>query len=62
MQQKPWYLSKTILANLVMGVGLIVGSFVPGVGDFIQAHFTAVGDGWAIVNIGLRLITKQEIG
>ena len=62
MQAKPWFLSKTILANLLMGLGLIVGTFVPGVNEFIQAHFTLVGDGWAIVNIGLRWITKQEIG
>ena len=58
---KPWYLSKIILANLICGLGLVVGQFIPGVNDFIQAHFTAVGDAWAIVNIGLRIFTKQEI-
>lgn len=58
---KPWYLSKTILANLLMGLGLIVGQFVPGVSEFISNHFALAGDAWAIVNVGLRLITKQEI-
>ena len=61
MQSKPWYLSKTILANVLCGLALAVGQFVPGVNDFVQAHLTAAGDAWAIVNIGLRLITKQEI-
>lgn len=61
MDQKPWYSSKTILANILVGLGLIVGQFVPGVNDFIQAHFTAVGDAWAIVNVGLRLVTSGKI-
>lgn len=61
MDAKKWYLSKTILANLIMGVGLIVGSFVPGVSEFISNHFAVTGDAWAIVNIALRLVTSQEI-
>jgi hypothetical protein len=61
MQAKPWYLSKTILANVIMGLGLAVGSFVPGVSEFVQNHFAVTGDAWAIVNIALRLITKSEI-
>ncbi len=44
-----------------MGLGLIVGQFVPGVSEFISNHFALAGDAWAIVNVGLRLITKQEI-
>jgi hypothetical protein len=61
-QPKPWYLSKTILVQILSGVGLIAGVFVPAVGQFIQTYFAELGSGWAFVNIILRLITKKEIG
>lgn len=59
---KPWYLSKTILVQIVGGIGLVAGAFVPSVGAFIQSYFTELGAGWVFVNTILRLLTKKEIG
>jgi len=58
---KPWYLSKTILLNIFMGLAMILGSFAPAVSTFITEYFGALGSGWALLNILVRLITKQEI-
>ena len=58
---KPWYLSKSILINMLMGVAMIVASFSPSAAAFIQEHFAASGGAWALVNVVLRLITKKEI-
>jgi hypothetical protein len=61
VQTKSWYLSRTILVNILMGVAMIVGVFQPAAGEFIKAHFAEAGSAWAIVNVILRLITKKEI-
>lgn len=60
-QGKKWFLSKVILVNMIAGLAMIVAVFAPGVAAFMQEHFSAVGGGWALVNIVLRLITKKEI-
>lgn len=59
---KPWYLSKTILVNIVMGLALIVAQFSPAIADVIKTYFNEIGSGWVLINIALRFITKQEIG
>ena len=58
---KPWYFSKTILVQLVAGLALIAGVFVPAVGSFLQVHFAEAGMAWAVINGILRFITKDEI-
>jgi hypothetical protein len=60
-QSKPWYLSKTILVQLLGGVGLIAGAFIPSVGQFIQSYFSEIGTGWVIVNTILRFVTKDKV-
>lgn len=62
MEVKPWYLSKTILVNILMGVALIVAQFSPSAAAFIQEHFAVSGAAWGLVNVVLRIITKKEIG
>lgn len=61
MEPKKWYLSKTILVNVLMGLAMIVAVFSPSVSDFIKQYFAEAGTGWALVNIILRVITKEEI-
>ena len=61
MDSKPWYLSKTILVQILMGIAMIVAIFSPSAGDFIKNYFGEIGSGWAIVNVILRVITKKEI-
>lgn len=58
---KPWYLSKTILMNIIMGLAMIIGAFYPPAADFIKTYFADVGVGWSLLNILMRLITKSEI-
>ena len=58
---KPWYLSKTILVQILAGIGLIAGVFFPSVGVFIKTYFAELGGGWVFINTILRLITKKSI-
>lgn len=55
--KKPW-LSKTIWTNLV----LAVSPFIPGVQEWIAANPTALVMLFSVVNIVLRLVTKDKIG
>lgn len=59
--QKPWYLSKTILLQLVAALVIIASIFSPPAAEFIKTYFAEAGMGWAILNILLRVITKKEI-
>jgi len=59
--EKPWYLSKTVLVQVLGGVGLIAGVFMPSVGVFIKTYFAEIGGGWVFINTILRLITKDKI-
>jgi hypothetical protein len=61
MDNKPWYLSKTIWVQVLGVVALALASSVPSAAAFISNHFSAVGGGWAIINIILRVITKKEL-
>ncbi len=61
MDAKPWYLSKTILVQIIMGIAMIVAVFSPSASDFIKNYFGEIGSAWAIINVILRLITKKEI-
>lgn len=61
MNSKPWYLSKTILANILMGIALIVAQFKPGAQEFVQQYLGVAGSAWAFINIVLRLVTKDKI-
>jgi uncharacterized membrane protein YqaE (UPF0057 family) len=61
VNEKKWFESKMIMVNIMAGIAMIVGVFMPSVGAFIAEHFSAVGGGWAMLNIVLRLVTKKEI-
>jgi len=59
---KPWYASNTVLLNLVAGIVLIIGQFFPDAAAFLNQYLgSEAAIGWALVNVLLRLITKQEI-
>jgi hypothetical protein len=64
MPVKKPYLSKTIIINAIMGVVGAVAAFVPGaavVSQFITNHAAEIGMVWGLINIVLRLITKDKI-
>lgn len=54
---KKWYLSKTVWMQVLALVAVVV----PASSKVISEHFAAAGMGWAIVNLVLRAITKQEL-
>lgn len=54
---KPWYLSKTLWMQVLAIVALIV----PASAKFIQEYFAEAGIGWALINMILRLISKDQI-
>ncbi len=61
--KKPWQ-SKTVVINAILGVVAALSLFWPaaaGVPTWIQSHAEIIGAGWAILNVGLRLITKDAI-
>jgi len=58
---KKWYMSKTILMNVLMGLAMILSVFAPSVSAFIKEYFAEAGMGWALINVILRLITKEEL-
>lgn len=55
--KKPW-LSKTIITNLIMAVA----PFIPGVSEWLAANTSVVISVFAVVNMVLRLVTKDKIG
>lgn len=61
MESKKWYASKTIWVQIIAGVALIVGVFVPSAGLFLQQHFAEAGLGWGVINIILRATVKHEL-
>lgn len=54
---KPFYTSKTIIANAIMGIA----PFIPGVGDWI--HSNPSGFGWIMagLNVILRSISDKKL-
>lgn len=58
---KPWWQSKTILVNILMGLAMIIGQFNPSIQAMIQEYLGEAGTAWALINIVLRLITKDKI-
>ena len=63
MENQPKHVirSKTFWVNVMGLLAAVVGAFVPSVGAFIAEHFGAMGGAWALVNIALRLITKDKV-
>lgn len=56
-ETKPFYLSKTFW----MQVLAIVAIILPSSAAFIKEYFSEVGIGWALINMILRLISKDKI-
>ena len=64
MEQKPWYLSKTIWMNIIMGLSTAFVPVLPffgSVGSWISANGAMIGVIWAGLGIFLRTITKGSV-
>lgn len=55
--KKPW-LSKTLWTNLL----LALFAFFPGVDAWISSNPSAIVMGFSVINIILRLVTKDKVG
>lgn len=58
---KPWFLSKSILVNIIMGIAMIIAAFKPEFAAVIKEYLGEAGTAWAIINIVLRIISKDKI-
>lgn len=58
---KPWYFSKTILVNVIMGIAMILAQFKPEVAAWITSNLGEAGTAWAFINVVLRIITKDKV-
>jgi len=58
METKPSWQSKTLILNLIAAVSAI---FIPAVQVWIAAHPVELATGFAILNMGLRIISKGKI-
>lgn len=58
---KAWYLSKTLWVQVLGVVAMLLAARFPSGAEFIKSNFTELGAGWAIVNMVLRTITKDQI-
>ena len=61
--KKPWF-SKTMWLNFVGGIAAAAAAFFPQanvVSQFISSHLDAIGMIWAVVGMGLRMVTKDKI-
>jgi len=56
-EPKPWWMSKTVWANLIALAGSVVISLGFDPGRWAEISTVAL----AAVNLGLRLVTKEEI-
>lgn len=61
MEAKKWYTSKTILVQVLAGLAMILSVFSPPVADFLKVYFAEAGSAWALINIVLRLVTRDKV-
>ena len=58
METKAAYMSNTLWLNLIAAISAM---FIPSVQAWIVAHPVELTTGFAILNMGLRIITKGKI-
>ena len=61
--KKPWQ-SKTLVLNAVIGLAAAASLFLPQaatVPTFITAHGAEIAMGWSLLNMVLRLVSKDKI-
>lgn len=61
--KKPWQ-SRTVIMNALLALLAAIAYFWPGaisVSNWINANSALIASIWGILNVGLRLITKDRI-
>ncbi len=62
MDTKPFYMSKTLWANLIAGAAAVLTAFGFDLGLDAETQTAIVGGIMALVNVALRLTTSRAIG
>ena len=61
MMSKKWYVSKTLWTNVVAGIAAVSTAFGLELGLDAETQVAIVGGVMALINIVLRLVTKNRI-
>lgn len=61
MEEKSWYLSKTLWINVLAGIAAVSGAFGLDLGLTTEVQTAIVGGVMAIVNIVLRAVTTTAL-
>lgn len=62
MDSKPFWASKTLWVNMLAFVAAVAGGFGMDLGLDPETQASLVGGVMAVVNIALRLVTKEPVG
>lgn len=62
MDSTKWYASKTLWVNVVAAAATLAGVFKVDLGLTPEVQATVVTTILALVNVGLRLVTKTPVG
>ena len=55
--KRPWQ-SKTVVVNFLMAAGVLL---YPPMAAWISAHPTELSSAWAVLNILLRVVSKDQV-
>ncbi len=58
---KKFYLSKTFWLNAIAIFTVVLGGQSPVISEFLKQYFTELGSGWAVLNIILRIVSKDKL-
>lgn len=61
VESKPFWKSKMVMMNLLMGLAMMISVWNPPIAEFIKTYFAEMGMGWSLLNMALRFITKEEV-
>lgn len=61
MEEKSWYLSKTLWVNVLAGIAAVSGAFGLNLGLDVETQTAIVGGVMALVNVVLRVVTTTAI-
>jgi hypothetical protein len=62
MDVKPWYLSKTLIVNVLAGIAAVATAFGLDLGLDAEKQTAIVGGILAVANVVLRVVTTQPVG
>jgi len=61
MEEKSWYLSRTLWVNVLAGIAAVSGAFGLDLGLSTETQTAIVGGVMAIINVVLRVVTTTPL-